>query len=119
MLEQALGVAVAGGPGSTFALVDGRPTQGHRARGASTVTPHARPEARAWVRGSGARCGGRLDRAPSREEGGAVLVEASDAGAPSLFVAHRYRAVWYGEGRARPARPVGDPLVLGQGAPLL
>lgn len=79
------------------------------------------PAARAWVRASGASSAvvawvGVLpdDGAP------AVLVEACDARRPSLRAAHEFApARSAGTGRARPARPVGEPVVLGNGAPLL
>ena len=121
MLEQALEIALA--PESSlapFAVVDGSPTQ--------SVEPHrfegdparALQEARAWVRSTGAaRAAVVWFGQFSAEDGDAVFVEASDAGAPSLVVAHLYRTVTYSEGRTRPARPIGNPLVLGQGVPLL
>ena len=121
MLEQALELALApGGTPGPFAVVDGSPTQSvepHRFEGDAA---RALQEARAWVRSTGAARAavvwfGQL----SAQEGDAVFVEASDAGAPSLVVAHLYRTVTYSEGRTRPARAVGNPLVLGQGVPLL
>ena len=109
-----------GGAARPFAVVDGSPTQSHQPHSFDGEPARALQEARSWVRTTGARaCGGRLVRTPAGEDGDAVFVEASDAGAPSLVVAHRYSAVSYDEGRTRPARPVGDPLVLGQGVPLL
>lgn len=125
-LDQALEAALGGaGALATFALVDGGPAGSHELR---RFDADASPDAREWVRSSGAARAavawiGRLpgDAAdPSSVGARAVLVEASDAGAPSLVVAHRFApAVAEGEGRARPARAVGEPLVLGQGAPLL
>ena len=118
MLEQALELALApGGTPAPFAVVDGSATQSVEPRSFDGDPARALQEARAWVRSTGAvRAAvawfGQLD-------GDAVFVEASDAGAPSLVVAHLYRTVTYTEGRTRPARPVGDPLVLGQGVPLL
>lgn len=121
VLDQALAIAIAsGGAAAPFAVVDGSPTQSHEPRQFEGHPARAQQDARAWVRSTGARRAavawfGQL----SAEEGAAVFVEASDAGAPSLVVAHRYSAVSYDEGRTRPARPVGDPLVLGQDVPLL
>lgn len=125
-LDQALEAALGGtGTLTTFALVDGGPAGSHELR---RFDADASPDAREWVRSSGAARAavawiGRLpgDAADQSSVGArAVLVEASDAGAPSLVVAHRFApAVTEGEGRARPARAVGEPLVLGQGAPLL
>lgn len=80
-------------------------------------------EAREWIRSSGAVCAvvaweGEL---PGDEPGThAVVVEASGPGRPSMVVGHRYApARSGGEGRARGARPVGEPVVVGQGDPLL
>lgn len=79
--------------------------------------------ARAWVRGSGAVSAvvaweGEL---PGDEPGThAVVVEASSPGRPSMVVGHRYApAKTGGEGRARAARAVGEPMIVGQGDPLL
>ncbi|GIG22990.1 hypothetical protein Cch01nite_37140 [Cellulomonas chitinilytica] len=79
------------------------------------------PAARAWVRASGASCAAVAWVGVLPDDGApAVLVEACDARRPSLRVAHEYApARPAGAGRARPARPVGDPIVLGNGAPLL
>lgn len=121
VLDQALAIAIAsGGTAAPFAVVDGSPTQGHEPRSFEGAPARAQQEARAWVRSTGAARAaiawfGQL----SADDGAAVFVEASDAGARSLVVAHRYSAVSYDEGRTRPARPVGDPLVLGQDVPLL
>ena len=103
-----------------FAVVDGSPTQNHQPHPFDGEPARALQEARSWVRTTGAARAAVawFGRLPG-EGGDAVFVEASDAGAPSLVVAHRYGAVSYDEGRTRPARPVGDPLVLGQGVPLL
>jgi len=124
-LDHALESALAGvDTATTFALVDG-PAASHEVR---RFDAHEAAEAREWVRASGAdraavACIGRLpgdSSDPSSVGARAVLVEASDAGAPSLVVAHRFSAaVREGEGRARPARAVGEPLVIGQGTPLL
>lgn len=124
-LDHALEATLAGvDAATTFALVDG-PAASHEVR---RFDAHEAAEAREWVRASGADRAavawiGRLpgdSSDPSSVGARAVLVEASDAGAPSLVVAHRYSApVQEGEGRARPARAVGEPLVIGQGAPLL
>ena len=74
--------------------MDGSPTQ--------SVEPHrfegdparALQEARAWVRSTGAaRAAVAWFGQLSAQEGDAVFVEASDAGAPSLVVAHLYRTV--------------------------
>ncbi|QHT57962.1 DUF3806 domain-containing protein [Cellulomonas sp. H30R-01] len=79
--------------------------------------------ARAWVRASGAAAAvvaweGEL---PGDEPGThAVVVEASGPGRPSMVVGHRYApAKTSGEGRARAPRPVGEPMIVGQGDPLL
>jgi hypothetical protein len=79
------------------------------------------PAARAWVRASGASCAAIAWVGTLPDDGApAVLVEACDARRPSLRVAHQFSpARSAGAGRARPARPVGEPLVLGNGAPLL
>lgn len=121
VLDQALAIAIAsGGAAAPFAVVDGSPTQSHEPRQFEGHPARAQQEARAWVRSTGAtRAAVAWFGQLSAEEGAAVFVEASDAGAPSLVVAHRYSAVSYDEGRTRPARPVGDPLVLGQDVPLL
>lgn len=119
VLDQALEAALTlGGTAVPFAVVDGGLAQDPAVR-----TFDGAAEARAWVRASGAARAavawfGQLPTDDAGEP--AVLVEASDAGAPSLVVAHRYTAATpEGEGRARPARAVGEPLVLGQAAPLL
>ncbi|WP_315097810.1 hypothetical protein [uncultured Cellulomonas sp.] len=129
VLDQALEVALApGGPVTPFAVVDGSPVQGHDPRRFGGDSAQALQAARAWVRTTGATRAavawfGRLpgdDADPASVGRRAVLVEASDVGAPSLVVAHRYSApTSEGTGRSRPARPLGQPLVLGQGAPLL
>ncbi|KQR11924.1 hypothetical protein [Cellulomonas sp. Leaf334] len=121
VLDQALGMAIAsGGPAAPFAVVDGSPTQSHEPRWFEGDPARAQQEARAWVRSTGAaRAAVAWFGELPADEAPAVFVEASDAGAPSLVVAHRYSAVSYDEGRTRPARPVGDPLVLGQDVPLL
>lgn len=119
VLEQALELALTGTPGP-FAVVDGSPTQDHRPRHFAGDPARALHEARAWVRSTGAARAAVAWFGPlPGGDGAAVFVEASDAGAPSLLVAHRYSGVTYDEGRTRPARPVGDPIVLGQGVPLL
>lgn len=122
-LEHALEVVLTA-PADTqpFALVDGG--AGPEVRSFEGDPTHAQHVAREWVRSSGAARGavawyGSL---PSPEAGDApaVLVEASDAQQPSLVVAHRYvPATPAGQGRARPARPLGDPIILGQGDALL
>ena len=129
VLDQALEVTLASGDApAPFAVVDGSPTHGHDPRGFGGDPVQALRAARAWVRSTGATraavaWSGRLpgdDADPASVGQRALLVEASDAGAPSLVVAHRYSAATPGgDGRARPARAVGEPLVLGQGAPLL
>ncbi|KRD43235.1 hypothetical protein ASE38_02915 [Cellulomonas sp. Root930] len=116
VLDQVLEAALTPGRAAVpFAVVDGGPAQDPAVRSFD-----GEADARAWVRGSGAARAavawfGQLPTAGSAEP--AVLVEASDAGAPSLVVAHRYVAATAGDdGRAR---AVGGPLVLGQAAPLL
>ncbi|WP_421735992.1 DUF3806 domain-containing protein [Cellulomonas sp.] len=124
VLDQVLEAALTpGAAAAPFAVVDGSPAQGHDVRAFDGAPEVALQEARAWVRSSGAARAavawfGQLPADDADRP--AVLVEASDAGAPSLVVAHRYTAATpEGDGRARPARPVGEPLVLGQAAPLL
>ena len=129
VLDQALEAALTPGAVAVpFAVVDGSPEQGHELRRFGGEPGQALQDARAWVRTSAAARAavawfGRLpadDTDAAAVGPRAVLVEASDAGAPSLVVAHRYSAATAeGEGRARPARPVGEPVVLGQAAPLL
>ncbi|MBO3100836.1 hypothetical protein [Cellulomonas fengjieae] len=128
VLDQALEATLASGDGTApFAVVDGSPTHGPDVRRFGGDPTQALRAARAWVRSTGAAraavaWSGRLpgDDEPASVGQRAVLVEASDAGAPSLLVAHRYSAATSGgAGRARPARAVGEPLVLGQGDPLL
>ena len=109
-----------GGAARPFAVVDGSPTQSHQPHSFDGEPVRALQEARSWVRTSGGVRAAVAWFGHLPAEGGvAVFVEASDAGAPSLVVAHRYSAVSYDEGRTRPARPVGEPLVVGQGVPLL
>ncbi|WP_426594204.1 hypothetical protein ACPPVS_01530 [Cellulomonas sp. McL0617] len=118
-LEQVLTTPAAPQP---FALVDG--AEGPQVRSFDGDPAQAQHVAREWVRSSGAARGavawyGSL-ATPEAGDGPAVLVEASDAHQPSLVVAHRYvPATPSGQGRARAARPLGEPLVLGQGEPLL
>lgn len=129
VLDQALEATLASGDAPVpFAVVDGSPTHGHDPRRFGGDPTQALRAARAWVRSTGASraavaWSGRLpadDDDPASVGQRALLVEASDAGAPSLVVAHRYSpATQPGQGRARPARAVGGPLILGQGAPLL
>ncbi|KQT02125.1 hypothetical protein [Cellulomonas sp. Leaf395] len=121
VLEQALEVALAqGGAAAPFAVVDGRPAQSHQPHRFEGDPALALQEARAWVRSTGAaRAAVAWFGQLPEQEGDAVFVEASDTGAPSLVIAHRYSAASRGEGRTRPALPVGDPLILGQGEPLL
>lgn len=125
VLDHALEAALSGEAGATFALVDGGPAATHEVR---RFAADEASSAREWVRASGADRAavawiGRLPgdtSDPSSVGARAVLVEASDAGEPSLVVAHRFSAaIAEGEGRARPARAIGEPLVLGQGTPLL
>ena len=122
-LEHALDAILSDGPDvHPFALVDGG--AGPEVRDFDGTPDEAQRTARAWVRASGASRGavawfGSLltDDADATP---AVLVEASDAHEPSLLVAHRYvPATPAGEGRARAARPLGDPIILGQGDALL
>ncbi|MDC7120327.1 DUF3806 domain-containing protein [Cellulomonas fimi] len=79
--------------------------------------------ARAWVRASGAVSAvvAWEDQLPGDEPGThAVVVEASGPGRPSMVVGHRYApAKTGGEGRARAPRAVGEPMIVGQGDPLL
>lgn len=124
VLDQALAAALTPGAVAVpFAVVDDGPAQSPTVRRFGGEAAQALQEARAWVRGSGAARAAVawFAQLPTEGAGGpAVLVEASDAGAPSLVVAHRYTAATpEGDGRARPARAVGEPLVLGQGTPLL
>ncbi|WP_146928452.1 hypothetical protein [Cellulomonas xylanilytica] len=121
VLEQALEAALASdGVPAPFGVVDGSPTHDHQPRRFDGDPARALQEARAWVRGTGGtRAAVAWFGQLSGDEGAAVFVEASDAGAPSLVVAHRYSALSYDEGRTRPARAVGGPLVLDQGVPLL
>jgi hypothetical protein len=122
-LEHAL-EAVLTDPADTrpFALVDGG--SGPQLSSFDGDPASAERDAREWVRSSGAARGavawhGTLPT-PEADDAPAVLVEASDAGRPSMVVAHRYLpATPPGQGRARPARPVGDPVILGQGDALL
>ncbi|MEZ0446691.1 DUF3806 domain-containing protein [Cellulomonas sp. ICMP 17802] len=122
-LEQALEAALTGDV-APLGLVDGGVPGGHDVR---RFDADASAHARAWVRASGAARAavtwiGTLPDPSDPTSAGtlAVLVEASDAGAPSLVVAHRFSpAVPEGPGRARAARSLGGPLVLGQGTPLL
>ncbi|WP_421742326.1 hypothetical protein [Cellulomonas sp.] len=121
VLDQALDAALTPGAVAVpFAVVDDGPAQSPGVRRFGGEPAQALQEARAWVRGSGAARAAVawFGQLPSDSAGGpAVLVEASDAGAPSLVVAHRYVAATPGaDGRAR---AVGEPLVLGQAAPLL
>jgi hypothetical protein len=105
-----------------FALADGG--SGPQALSFSGDPVQAQRTAREWVRASGAARGavawyGSIATAESGDAP-AVLVEASDAHQPSLVVAHRYApATPAGEGRARSARPLGEPVILGQGDALL
>ena len=122
-LEHAL-VGVLATPADTqpFALVDGG--SGPQVRSFDGDPADAQQTARAWIRSSGAaRAAVAWHGSVSTAEivdGPAVLVEASDAQRPSLVVAHRYApATSAGQGRARPARPLGDPIILGQGDALL
>ena len=108
VLEQALEIALA--PESSlapFAVVDGSPTQSVEPRRFEGDPARALQEARAWVRSTGAARAavvwfGRF----SAQDGDAVFVEASDAGAPSLVVAHLYRTVTLlrGPDATRPTR---------------
>jgi hypothetical protein len=119
VLDQALEAALGGTP-RPFAVVDGSPTQSHLPQAFDGPPARALHDARAWVRGTGAARAAVAWFGQLQDDGGdAVFVEASDAGAPSLVVAHRYRGPSHDEARSRPARPVGDPMVLGQGVPLL
>ena len=95
MLEQALEVALAqGGAAAPFAVVDGSPAQSHQPHRFEGDPARALQEARAWVRSTGAaRAAVAWFGQLPAQEGDAVFVEASDAGAPSLVVAHRYSAV--------------------------
>jgi len=122
-LEHALESILAATPDlRPFALIDGgRGPEVHAFDGAPD---DAQRIARSWVRGSGAaRAAVTWYGSLLAEDAGVVpvvMVEASDAHQPSLVVAHRYApATPAGEGRARPARPLGDPLILGQGDALL
>ncbi|WP_028046145.1 DUF3806 domain-containing protein [Cellulomonas sp. URHE0023] len=105
-----------------FGLVDGG--SGPQVRGFGGDPAQAQQAARDWVRSSGAARGavawyGSL-RTAETGDAPAVLVEASDAHRPSLVVAHRFApATPAGQGRARPARPLGEPIILGQGDALL
>ncbi len=105
-----------------FALVDGG--SGPQVHSFDGEPSHAQHVAREWVRASGAVRGavawyGSLPT-PEAGDAPAVLVEASDAHEPSLVVAHRYAlAIPAGQGRARPARAIGEPIILGQGDALL
>ncbi len=128
VLDQALDVALApGGLPAPFAVVDGAPGAGHDVRGFDGDPAQAVRDARAWVGTTGAARAavawfGRLPGDGGEGSVGprAVFVEASGAGEPSLVVAHRYAtATPEGQGRPRPARPMGEPIVLAQGAPLL
>ncbi|MGY4643968.1 DUF3806 domain-containing protein [Cellulomonas sp. URHB0016] len=115
-LERLLDAVVATGPSAVrpFAVVE----SGGRADIEEFDDTTA---ARAWVRGSGASCAAVAWVGTVPDDGSpAVLVEACDARRPSLRVAIRFSpARPAGAGRARPARAVGEPLVLGNGAPLL
>lgn len=103
-----------GGPLVPFSLVetgDGRALArfaGELAEGIGHARDH--------VRGSGAlraavAWDGYLTTEGRRED--AVFVEASEAGRPSVVVAHRYARAWRG------TKAVGPPLALGRGEPLL
>jgi len=122
-LEHALDAVLASGTAQPFALVDGGAAGGPQVRPFEGGAAQAQATARAWVRTSGAARAavawyGRIPSDAGDQP--AVLVEASDARQPSLVVAHRYTpATPAGQGRPRPARAHGDPVVLGQGAPLL
>lgn len=121
-LEHALDAVVGGeAPLVTFAMThDGVRRVVQTFPGDSRESADA---ARAWVRASGAVCAvvawdGEL---PGDDPGThAVVVEASDPGRPSMVLGHRYVAARSGgEGRARAPRATGEPVIVGQGEPLL
>lgn len=122
-LEHALGTILAATPDPRpFVLVDG--AGGPEIRTFDGAADDAQRIARAWARGSGAtRAAVAWFGSLLTQDAGVapvVLVEASDPHQPSLIVAHRYApATPSGDGRARPARPIGDPIILGQGDALL
>jgi hypothetical protein len=122
-LEHALETILAATPDSRpFVLIEG--VHGPEVHAFDGAPDDAQRIARAWVRGSGAaRAAVAWYGSLLAQDAGVVpvvMVEASDAHQPSLVVAHRYAtATPAGEGRARPARALGDPLIIGQGDALL
>ena len=133
VLDDALGVALSGSAVAPFAVVDDGEVRVRRFTGEHAPALAA---ARAWVAESGAARAavawtGGLDHrdrlaAEVLDDNGAdaaaragitpaVVVEAGDGGVPTLVVAHRFVA----HDSAPNPVPVGEPVLLGQGAPLL
>lgn len=118
-LEHAL-VVLRRGPFDREAFVMLVDDSGTRTLACTGEPSHALRQARDTARTSGARAVaiGWIDRHPAgvpdpRQGFPAVLIEASEAGAPGLKVAHRFVEDALGTG------PLGDPVLVGEVPPLL